>query len=118
MAEGLVITKGQEHCLYVLTLPAFREMSATVSAAPITDREARNYARVLFSSGLDQTPDKQGRITVPLTLRAYAGLDRECVVIGAGARLEIWDSAAWNTFLAVNEASYAEIDDRTAVLPV
>ena len=59
-------------------------------------------------SASDELPDKQGRITVPPALRAYAGLQRDCAVIGANSRLEIWDAQAWETYLATQEDSYAE----------
>ena len=33
--------------------------------APVTDRRVRDYGRVLFASASHETPDGQGRITVP-----------------------------------------------------
>jgi MraZ protein len=54
-------------------------------------------------------PDKQGRVTVPPALRTYAGLTRECVVIGANTRVEIWDAQAWATYEAEQEQSFSEI---------
>jgi MraZ protein len=53
-------------------------------------------------------PDKQGRITLPAALRTYAGLTRDCAVIGAGQRVEIWDARAWETYLAEQEQAFAE----------
>ena len=63
----------------------------------------------------DEIPDRQGRVTVPAPLRDYAGLTKECVVIGALARLEIWDAATWNTYLGSQEQSFAERSEE--VLP-
>ena len=51
--------------------------------------------------------DKQGRISVPADLRAYAGLDRELAVIGAGSRAEIWNASAWREYLAVQEEVFS-----------
>ena len=56
-------------------------------------------------------PDKQGRVTIPPALRAYAGLDRELAVIGAGTRAEIWDAAAWNDYLLEKETAFSDTDD-------
>jgi MraZ protein len=101
-----VITKGQERCLYVFTQEEFaritEEMRNSETPAP------RANSRVFFASASDELPDKQGRITVPPALRTYAGLQRDCVVIGANTRLEIWDAQAWETYLAAQEDSYAE----------
>ena len=77
----------------------------------MTDKAARDYSRVLFSGASDELPDRQGRITVPAALRGYAGLQRDCVVIGANTRLEIWDSQAWETYLAAQEDSFAEASE-------
>jgi MraZ protein len=45
---------------------------------------------------------------VPAPLRAYAGLTKDCVVIGANTRLEIWDAATWATYEAEQDVAFAE----------
>lgn len=115
LAGGLVITKGQERCLTVWTAAGFAEVAdrmrhaAGQAASPeaVIGRSARDYHRVFFASAYDCVPDSQGRIVVPPTLREYAGLARECVVIGADTRLEIWDSAAWADYLAEAESAFS-----------
>ena len=52
--------------------------------APVTSKQARDYLRVFLSGASDELPDKQGRISIPPTLREYAGLDRDVAVIGTG----------------------------------
>ena len=56
----------------------------------------------------DELPDKQGRVTIPAGLRDYAGLSRDCTVIGAGSRVEVWDTAAWTAYLETTEQAFAE----------
>ena len=115
LAEGVVITKGQERCLYVFRRADFAAHGAALAAAPLTARKARDYSRMFFASAFDETPDRQGRVTVPAPLREYAGLQRECVVIGANTRLEIWDAAAWRAYEAEQEQAFADQDEE--VLP-
>ena len=115
LVDGVVITKGQERCLYVWPRAEFERWTAGLAEAPITAKNVRDFGRVLFASASDEVPDKQGRITVPTSLRAYAGLDRECVVNGANTRVEIWDSAAWETYLADQEQAFSDIAEE--VLP-
>jgi MraZ protein len=115
LAEGLVITKGQERCLYVWPLAEFARITEQMRSAPVTSKAARDYMRVLFAGASDEVPDKQGRITIPPALRDYAGLTRDCVVIGANTRVEIWDTAAWESYLANQEQAFAELSEE--VLP-
>jgi MraZ protein len=115
LAGGLVITKGQERCLYVFPMAEFRRIAEQLQAAPVTHKAARAYSRVFFASAFDQLPDRQGRITIPPPLRQYADLDRELVVIGASNRVEIWDQQAWDAYLSESEESFADIEE--GVLP-
>ena len=115
LAEGVVITKGQERCLYVFPMAEFRRVTEAMSQAPVTQKTVRDYSRVFFASASDEVPDKQGRITVPPPLREYAGLTRDCVVIGANSRVEVWDAAAWESYLADREQAFADLEEE--VLP-
>jgi MraZ protein len=115
LAGGVVITKGQERCLFVFPQSEFTRITEALRTAPVTAKSVRDYSRVLFAGASDQLPDRQGRITVPAALRAYAGLQRDCVVIGANTRLEIWDTQAWETYLAAQEDTFAEATEE--VLP-
>jgi len=110
LAEGLVMTKGQDRCLVVWTRTGFADYAESLRNAPQTTEQTRRYTRVLFASAYDDVPDKQGRITIPAQLREYAGLTRECVVVGADTRIEIWDGAAWESYLADTEQSFVELD--------
>jgi MraZ protein len=115
LAEGVVITKGQERCLYVWPLAEFTRVTTAMRDAQMSGKTLRDHSRVLFASASDEVPDKQGRITVPTGLRQYAGLDRDCVVIGANTRMEIWDATAWETYLSAQEDSFSDASEE--VLP-
>ena len=73
LAEGLVITKGQERCLYVFPVEEFQRITEALRTAPVTAKAVRDYSRVFFASASDETPDKQGRITIPPGLRRLCG---------------------------------------------
>lgn len=108
LSDGLVLTRGQERCLYAFPMAEFVALHEQLRAAPVTNKQSRDYLRVFLSGANDEVPDKQGRITIPGALRAYAGLDRELSVIGAGTRVEIWDATSWRTYLGAHEDSFAE----------
>ncbi|MDN4615630.1 division/cell wall cluster transcriptional repressor MraZ [Leifsonia sp. F6_8S_P_1B] len=111
LASGLVLTRGQEHCVYVFSQREFESLHEKIRQAPVTSKQARDYLRVFLSGASAEVPDKQNRVTVPPALRSYAGLDRDLVVIGAGSRAEIWDSQAWETYLAEQEAAFASTEE-------
>ncbi|WP_068434229.1 division/cell wall cluster transcriptional repressor MraZ [Piscicoccus intestinalis] len=115
LAPGLVVTRGQERCLYVFPMEEFMRVADDLRAAPVTSKAVRDYLRVFLSGASDEIPDKQGRVTIPANLREYAGLSRECTVIGAGSRLEVWDTAAWEAYLAGTEQAFA--DQAEEVIP-
>lgn len=111
LSHGLVVTRGQERCLYIFSRDEFEVMHERIRNAPITSKLSRDYLRVFLSGAHDETPDKQNRITLPGALRDYAGLDRDLVVIGAGSRAEIWNASAWQEYLAAQEASFADVEE-------
>ena len=107
MEGGIVLTRGQEHCIYAFPAAEFENMTAELRRAPLSSKQARDWIRVMLSGAYKEIPDKQGRISVPADLRAYAGLDRELAVIGAGSRAEIWNASAWRDYLAVQEEVFS-----------
>jgi MraZ protein len=115
LAGGLVITKGQERCLYVFPPAEFQRLTEALRSTPVTAKTVRDYSRVFFASASDETPDKQGRVTIPPGLRDYAALVKDCVVIGANTRLEIWDAAAWEAYEAQQNEAFSAASEE--VLP-
>lgn len=115
VADGVVVTKGQERCLFVFTTAEFAAKAEKFQQAPLSAKAARDYGRVLFGSASAEVPDRQGRITLPAALRTYAGLTRDCVVVGANTRLEIWDAAAWSAYDAAQDDAFSALAEE--VLP-
>lgn len=107
LAEGLVVTTGQEGCLYVFPTAEFHRISALMQSAPGSSKHVRDVVRVFRASAHPDVPDRQGRVTIPVALRTYAGLDKDCTVIGNGSRLEVWDSTAWASYLAEVMPAYS-----------
>ncbi|HEX3648287.1 MAG TPA: division/cell wall cluster transcriptional repressor MraZ, partial [Pseudonocardiaceae bacterium] len=63
LAGGLMVTKGQDHCLYVFPRAEFEQMARKVAEAPFTNEAVRAYQRYLFAGTDEQFPDSQGRIS-------------------------------------------------------
>ena len=111
LAGGLMVTRGQEHCLYVWPQAEVERITERLREAPVSNKATRDYVRMFSSASSDEVPDKQGRITVPPKLREWANLSKDVVVIGAMNRLEIWDEVAWEAYSESQEESFAELSD-------
>lgn len=110
LADGLVITRGQERSLAIYPEARFYERLRQVASAPSTVRDVRAYQRMLGSAASDETPDKQGRLTIPAPLRSYADLGTELVVVGVVDRVEVWNPKAWENYSTAQEAVFAELN--------
>ena len=98
LASGLVITRGIDGCLELHPMDHFQDLAKKVSNLPITSRDARGFRRLEFSGAADLEPDKQGRVGLPSTLREYARIDKQVVIIGMYDYCEIWNPETWQEF--------------------
>ncbi|MFN2173327.1 MAG: division/cell wall cluster transcriptional repressor MraZ [Candidatus Promineifilaceae bacterium] len=96
LAAGLVVTRGLDRNLLVFTLTEWEELAQKIAKIPISDRSARAFSRRVFSGATDLVPDRQGRILIPATLREFANLGDEAVIIGMYNYAEIWNADSWN----------------------
>ena len=111
LADGCVITKGQEHCLYVFTMEQWEIEAAKVARLPRTDGRARRYSRSFYAAATDQKLDRQGRIQVPEPLRTYARLEKDVMVIGVQDRIEVWSAEMWDDAAADADEYYSGIEE-------
>ena len=110
LAEGCVITRGQEACLYGFTPETFKELADELSRSRQSVSARRGFRRMFFSGAIEEVPDSQGRVTLPEHLRTYANLSKDLTVIGAGPHFEIWDRESWLREQERLEADYRDLD--------
>ena len=111
LGESFIVTRGLDGCLFAYPLETWNIITKKYENLPNV-REARNFMRFLFSGANDQSFDKNGRINVSSLLLNYAHLSKECVIIGVGERIEIWDADSWNEFTLENESTFSEMADK------
>ena len=110
LGPGVVITRGQERCLYVFSTAEFERVYERIREAPLTNKQARDFQRMFLSGASAEKPDSQNRVTIPPHLRSYAGLERDLVVTGVGAHAEVWNADAWNAYAESNEDTYSDME--------
>ena len=109
LGERFVITKGLDKCLFVYSEVEWNKLMQKVSSLQFTKKNVRAFERTFIGGASLIEFDKQGRINITSPLVNYASLNKECVVIGANDRLEIWSEDLWNNFFESNEDNLSDI---------
>ena len=109
LGDRFIITRGLEKCLYVYSIDEWNSMVEKLKALPFTKKDARIFIRSFFSGATECEFDKLGRINITSPLVSYADITKECVIIGANDRIEIWSSEGWNNFFDVNSEKLEDI---------
>ncbi len=101
---------GMAHgCLGLWTLDGFDAIADLLAEKVAADEASVRSLQLFMAFAAEVTPDQQGRVVIPQSLRDYAGLTSEVVVNGRKDRAEIWDRARWNE-IAHTEASALTTD--------
>lgn len=95
LGDVFMVTKGMDGCLFVYANEDWKVFEEKLTSLPITNREARVFARFFLSGAVQVEVDKQGRILLPANLREFAKLEKDVVLAGVGSRIEIWDKKLW-----------------------
>ena len=111
LGDKFIITRGIENCLFAYPEKRWEEIVHKLESLPFTKKDARNFTRFFLSGATVAEFDKQGRVNITSPLINYAGIEKECIIIGTGDRLEIWSEDAWNSFFdsaSINMSDIAE----------
>ncbi len=111
LGERIIITKGFEHCLIVVSEGMWKTLLEGTEGKPFTDKPAREIQRFLLGNATFVELDSKGRCVLPAYLREYAQIMNEIVFAGLSRFVEIWDKKAWKeqqSSLSENAVSIAE----------
>lgn len=95
-ASRLVLTVDLERCLLLFPEPDWEQFERKLMALPTLNPRTRRLQRLFLGHASECEIDNQGRILLPQLLREYAGLDKHVVLVGQGAKFELWDEKTWN----------------------
>jgi len=96
LQDGAYITQGFDQNLIVLPKAYFENMATRINKMSMTNPDARQLSRLIFSNAEEIVFERAGRILIPLFLRQAASLDNAAEVVGAGNHFEIWSPELWN----------------------
>lgn len=109
LGDNFIVTRGLDHCLFVYPKSEWDILVQKLKSLPLTRSDARRFVRFLLSGAIECELDKQGRITLPASLREYAELEKEVVAIGVSNRVELWSKSRWESYLDEAEAIYEDM---------
>ncbi len=109
LGETFYVTKGLDGCLSVYPTEEWKIFESKLRSLPITNKNARKFTRFFLAGATECEIDKQGRILIPATLREYAGLVKDAVLVGVSSRIEIWSRDKWS------EVNDIDVDDMSDV---
>lgn len=95
MKAAAVLTRGSEKCVAVYPEAEWKRLADSLAGRTVTSGNLRRLNRAIFGAAFSVSFDKQGRITLPLPLRKYAGIGDTVVVVGANQYVELWNEKAW-----------------------
>ncbi len=109
LGKYFIITRGIENCLFVYPIDSWNKICDKLNSLPFTKKDARQFVRFFMSGATEVELDKQGRVNVTQPLIGYANLQKDCVVIGTGERLEIWSQEDWDSFFDSTKDNMSDI---------
>ena len=115
LGDTFMITRGLDRCIFVYHLKEWERVEQKVKELPMTRRDVRAFTRYFFSGAAEVEIDRQGRVLLPQSLREYAAIEKEVMVIGVSNRVEVWGAEAWKEYTSAEnldfEAAAEELAD-------
>jgi MraZ protein len=117
-AEGLILTRGIDQCVFGFPKPEWEKVVNKITNLPLSQANARAFARLMLSGAFEAEIDNQGRVLIPEVLRKYAHLEKKVVIVGMHNRIEIWDDKKWEEYKKQSEENSEEIAERLSDLGI
>ena len=113
----LMVTQALDGCLWLFTPEEWKSFSSKLmeTASPFNSN-SRSVLRRLIAPAQEVEFDKAGRLSIPQSLRDYAGLSKECVILGINKYMELWDAAKYKAYLEQTESSFREATEELSGL--
>jgi len=118
LGKKAVITRGLDGCLFLFPQKEWQVLAEKLSKMPLSQADARGFARIMLAGAMEVNIDGLGRILVPDYLKDYAGLKKKTVIAGLYNRVEIWDEALWAGYKTKTEKQAGDIAERLKELGV
>lgn len=112
LGQKAVLTKGIDTCLVLYPISEWERVAEKLQTLPLSQVDARGFARIILSGAVEVELDRLGRILIPDYLKNYARLQKNVAILGVSNRIEIWDAHLWQEYKTKTEANVEDIAER------
>jgi len=95
-AGRLVLTAHPHGCLLLYPQPAWEPIQARMMALSSFDKQSSALQRLLVGYAEDLDLDATGRLLVSPSLREFADLEKQAMLVGQGSHFELWNIESWH----------------------
>ena len=118
LGQSFVVTKGLDNCLFAYSTEEWKNLESKLNTLPLTNQEARAFKRFFFSGAAECEVDKQGRVNIPQSLRDYAKLQKDVVIVGLSNRAEIWNNNQWDKYNGQSSDDITKLESQMSKLGI
>jgi MraZ protein len=118
LGKKAVITRGLDQCLFLYPAKEWGILAKKLAQLPLSQADARGFARLMLTGAMEVSLDNLGRILVPDYLKTYAFLKKKVIIAGVFNRIEVWDSQKWQSYKKKTETAVGDIAERLKELGV
>src|SRR3989338_7166222 len=109
---SLFLTRGLDGCLFLFPESEWRLAENRFKQIPFTKGEGRKFNRLFFSGATELAVDGLGRLLIPKTLKEFAQIKQQVVIVGVSTRMEIWSKEKWRDYYESSRQSFEEVAER------
>ena len=110
-----LMVSRMDKSLVVYALREWEKIEAKILSLAEKNDNMRRFRRVFIGGAFECVWDKHDRILIPPTLREYAGLDKEIVLVGVLDHFEIWSRENWDKENATTEKDMKKEEVRNEI---
>lgn len=115
LGKKAILTRGLDNCLVIYPLKEWQKLSQKLESLPAGQVDARGFIRIMLSGAVDILLDKMGRILIPDSLKKYALLKKNVIIIGLSNRIEIWDEKRWQEYKEKREKMVGKMAEQLGI---
>lgn len=108
----LFLTRGLDGCLFLFPESEWRSTESRFKQIPFTKGEGRKFNRMFFSGATEAAVDRLGRLLIPKSLKEFAEIRQQVVIVGVSTRMEIWSKEKWRDYYESSRQSFEEVAER------